>query len=261
MKSVGFIGGGRITRIILQGLHCSQVKLDDLIICEPDQNAVKQLQAAGTQHHTVIGTEEEAGQQDWVFLAVHPPVMKTVFNELKSAVRPETVIISLLPVYTIAEISDALGGHENIVRMIPNAASIIGKGFNPLAAGRNLDNHTRSELIQFLKVLGYCPDVDEDKLEAYAILTAMGPTYLWPQFRALTELGCKFGLTKKETDISMQSMLAGAGDLWFQESLSYDQISDLIPVKPMENEVEQICEAFQTKLSGLHDKLRRKQQT
>jgi len=258
MKSVGFIGGGRITRIFLQGLHNSKVILDDLVISEPDQNVVKQLLAGEKNHHIVFGTSEEAGHQNWVFLAVHPPVLKTVLEELKSVIKPDTVVMSLAPVLTINEISGLLEGHEKIARMIPNAASMINKGFNPLALSKGLSDKNRSELIGFMKKLGDCPEVAEEKLEAYAILTAMGPTYLWPQIHTLTELGEQFGLTGEEIDVGMQSMLAGAAELLFQGSLTYNQVLDLIPVKPMETEVDQMCEAYRAKLSGLYNKLKKK---
>ena len=258
MYRIGFIGGGRITQILLQGLQNQNKFLDNLIVCEPDPKVVKQLTGLGTDHNITIGSLEEVSQQDWIFLAVHPPVIKSVLSELKGSIRPTTVVISFAPVITISILLDLLDGHSNIIRMIPNAASLMNKGFNPIAFSKHSNISIRDEIIQFMSVFGDCPEVDESKLEAYAILTAMGPTYLWPQIHQLHKLGQQFGLSEQELNVSVQSMIEHACGLFYSGSLSYDQIMDLIPVKPMEAEVTQICAEYQSKLTGLHDKLKGK---
>ena len=43
----------------------------------------------------------------------------------------------------------------------------------------------------------------EDKLEAYAILTAMGPTYFWFQWQELLQIGLSFGLDALEIETGL----------------------------------------------------------
>ncbi len=78
--------------------------------------------------------------------------------------------------------------------MIPNAPSIINEGYNPVAFHPALAGTDKESLLALFKILGDCPEVDEEKLESYAILTAMGPTYLWFQLYELHSLGRQFGL-------------------------------------------------------------------
>ena len=104
---------------------------------------------------------------------------------------------------------------------------------------------------QLFSVLGECPEVNEDKLEAYAIITAMGPTYLWPQVHELHEPALDFGLTEQETIAGMKAMVANTMDLLYETGLSYEEVVDLIPVKPLGDHEAQFQDIYRTKLSSL----------
>jgi len=89
--------------------------------------------------------------------------------------RKDAILISLAPKIAISKISERLEGFNKIVRMIPNACSIVNHGYNPVAFSTSLDESERKYLMKILAILGDCPEVDEDKLEAYAILAAWAP--------------------------------------------------------------------------------------
>ncbi len=63
-----------------------------------------------------------------------------------------------------------------------------------VAFGPGLSPADREVLQGLLAPLGECPEVEERHLEAYAIVTAMGPTYFWPQLYELRALAESFGL-------------------------------------------------------------------
>ena len=113
--------------------------------------------------------------------------------------------------------------------MIPNAASIIGEGYNPVSFASGLGASEKSRISELLKPLGLCPEVDEGKLEAYAILTAMGPTYLWFQLRELLSIAESFGLSPEEARSGASAMVAGAERTLFGSGLTAEEVVDLIP--------------------------------
>ena len=99
-------------------------------------------------------------------------------------------------------------------------------------------------------------EVDEDKLEAYAIVTAMGPTYLWFQLFELFELGKTFGLTDKQAWKGIKKMLKGAVETVDESGLTPEEVMDLVPVKPLGEDEAAIRNAYRTKLTGLYGKLK-----
>ncbi len=132
-------------------------------------------------------------QNEIVFLAIHPPVIAGTLGEL--SVQSGSIIVSLAPKFTISKIFELTNGASKIVRMIPNAPSMIGKGFNPVSYSAGISESDRNVLSELFGALGECKEVPEQNLEAYAILTAMGPTYLWYQLYELQRLVTEYGLS------------------------------------------------------------------
>ncbi|MEE9910969.1 MAG: NAD(P)-binding domain-containing protein [Deltaproteobacteria bacterium] len=253
--SIGFIGGGRITRILLDGWK----KEDDLpgaiLVSDSNPDVLKALQA-GHPGIEISAANSKAAGCDVVFLALHPPAIGGILEDIQSSLKPDAILISLAPKWTIAKLSAALGGFNRIVRMIPNAPSVIGKGYNPLAFSPAITADLKKEILHLFKSLGDCPEVEEEKLEAYAILSAMGPTYFWFQMQKLRELGVSFGLTGKETDKVLYEMIKGAAKTIFKSGLSYSDVANLIPVKPLAEDEAAIIQAYEIKLKGLYEKLK-----
>jgi pyrroline-5-carboxylate reductase len=107
-----------------------------------------------------------------------------------------------------------------------------------------------------LKALGKCPEVAEGKLEAYAIVTAMGPTYLWFQWQELRNLAESFGMTSEEAERGLAEMVAGAAKTLFESGMAADEVMDLIPVKPLGEEEKIIRAIYKAKLTPLYEKLK-----
>lgn len=193
---------------------------------------------------------------DVLFIALHPPEVLPALEEIKSLLKQDAIIISLAPKITILKIAKKLGGFSRIARMIPNACSIINHGYNPVTFSPSLDEEEKKELLGILAILEDCPEVDESKLEAYAIVAAMGPTYLWFQLYELERIGMTFGLTTQEARSAVFCMAEGSAMTMNESGLMPGEVMDLIPVKPLSEEEENIKSVYHTKLGALFDKLK-----
>lgn len=254
-STFGFIGGGRVTYFLLKALADKNALPESIIVSNPDQAARARVQAISAERIQAVGDNHLAAQADVVFLSVHPPVIKAVIEEIHAAIKKDAILISLAPVFKIEKLSALLGGFNRIVRMIPNAPSMIHQGYNPVVFGSGITADEKSWLMKLFSQWGQAPEVDEPKLEAYAIVTAMGPTYFWPQWAKLESLGKSFGLNDAELKAGMAAMLIGAVALMYQSDLSPEQVMDLIPVYPLKDHEAKIGELFEATLVPLHQKL------
>lgn len=254
-KKLGFVGGGRITKIFLTGFKKAGISIDNTIVSDKNNDVLNALKNEFPEIETV-NDNKIAASQDIVFISLHPPVMGDVLNEIKSNLKSNTTVISLAPKIKMAQISEILGDFQNIVRMIPNAPSIVNEGYNPVVFSSKMDETYKKELIRIFQVLGDCPEVDESKLEAYALVTAIGPTYFWFQLDELQKLGKSFGLTEEELQKGIVNMINGATKTFFHSELTPEEVMDLIPVKPLENDEEDIRTAYQLKLKTVFDRLK-----
>ena len=253
--SVGFIGGGRVARILLGGLRRAAASPASCVVSDADPGVLGVLKTQFPEVRTVGSDNAEAARQDLVFGALHPPALKDVLPRVGEHMRAGSVFVSLAPVIRLPALTNALGGFERVARMIPNAASIVGSGFNPIALSNELGGEDRVRLLEWLGALGECPEVPDEHLEAYAILTAMGPTYFWYQLEQLEELGAGFGLDPGATRHALLRMIHGAATTFFEAGLTAEEVIDLIPVKPLHELEGSVRNAYRTRLRALHDKL------
>lgn len=248
-RSVAFIGGGRIARILIEGWRSSGKMPESILVVEPDESALALLRDVAPEVVTV--SIADLTTCEVVFLAVHPPALKGVLQELAGVVSPEAVVVSLAPRFKTVAIGDALGS-DRIARMIPNAPSVIGAGYNPVVFSEGLDEQTRQALKAMFAPWGEQPEVAEQDLEAYAIVTAMGPTYFWYEIQKLRELAVSFGLEQQAADEGVRGMLDGAVRCLLAKGPS---AMDLIPVRPLKELEPTVTSAFETRLTGTFEKL------
>ncbi|MDD4108870.1 MAG: NAD(P)-binding domain-containing protein [Prolixibacteraceae bacterium] len=253
-KSTGFIGGGRITKIFLQGFKNRSVKFDPVKVYEPDTETLTRLKNNYPEIE-IAATPEEAAKSKVVFIAVHPPQVMETLEKIGGAVNEESIVVSLAPKLTIEKIASKVKT-VNIVRMIPNATSYINKGFNPLAFHPAITKNDRKQIRKLLESLGKTFETEENKLESYAIVSSMLPTYFWFQWQEMESIAQKAGLTQKEARKAVKSTMKKAIKLYYNSGLTPEEVKDLIPVKPIGENEEEIKKLLNTKLLGLFEKIK-----
>lgn len=252
--SIGFIGGGRITKIFLQAFQNKSVLFQNTVVFDPNQEICHSLknQFTGIQ---IAKTVETPAQQDIVVLAVHPPVMMETLNAIKGHLQKNATVVSLAPKITIGKISELLNTKE-IVRMIPNATSYINRGYNPVSFHQTFNAEQKKNLMHLFSTLGETFEVSESQLEAYAIISAMLPTYFWFQWEEIEKQGLKMGLSQDECQKTIYETLKVSLDLFYNSDLNHSEVIDLIPVKPVAEMEEFVKKQYEEKLMGLFNKIK-----
>lgn len=254
--SIGFIGGGRVVRILLGGWRRAGVEVSPVVVFEPDDAAFAVLEAAVSGAAIGRGNASDAAKQSIVFLAVHPPKLSEAAESIAAQLNDTAIVVSLAPKFTFGKLQELLGGFSRLARLIPNAPSLLGRGFNPIAYSDALDDSDRQGIRSLLIPLGELPEVTEGTLEAYAIIAAMGPTYFWPQWLELESLATEFGLERDDAHSALRAMTIGAVEMLTSSQLTPDEVVDLIPVKPLADFEPELREAYRSRLTALFEKIR-----
>jgi len=253
-KSFGFIGGGRITRIMLEGFSRAGFNPAKIIVSDINLEILEKLK---TDYPGIIISQDNSMpvQADIIFIALHPPAFNEFLNNIKEEIDSDQILISLIPKIKIERISGALNGFNRIIRMNPNAATIIDEGYNPVTFSISFSEIEKMELLKFFSIFGFCPEVEEHKLEVFAVITAMGPTYFWFQIYELMKIAKSFGLNEEEVNCGIAKMVTGAVDTIFKSKLPAETVMNLVPVRPLEQEEDNIKKIFRTKINLIYNKL------
>jgi len=256
MKTIGFIGGGRVTRIFLNAFANSGMELNGISIYDPNPVVLENLKQLFADITVSTDDLSRAAGSDIVFLAVHPPFMMDTLSAVKPFLSASSVIVSLAPKFTVEKMASVLGDFPNIARINPSASSYINQGINPVYYAESMNPEARKSLTNLMKPLGAMPEVEEPKIEAYAMISAMGHTYFWFQIRKLKELAVSFGMTEKEAEEVISGMMDGTVKTLFHSGLDYDGVTDLVPVKPLAPVESTITGFFDEYLIALYHKIK-----
>jgi pyrroline-5-carboxylate reductase len=255
VSSIGFIGSGRVTRLLLQALSAKEALPSRIIVSDPDESKLELISSIAPDIIECRTDNQPVAEADFVFFAVHPPVVETVMADIRDTIKDQSVLASFVPGTSLQRLTTGLNGFRRLVRMIPNAPSIIHQGYNPVVFSSELQSGEKSQLLSMFEHWGTTVEVEEEKLETYAVLTGMGPTYFWFQWLELLELGKSFGMPEKELKAALAAMLHGAADLLFNSNFSAEEVLDLIPGYPMKPHEADIITKLSRTVKGLHSKL------
>ena len=253
-KTLGFIGGGRVTRIFLQAFVNKKAIFGSISVFDTNPETLQALKLK-FPFIQILESANEAAKKDVVFLALHPPVIMAMLEAIKAEVTEKTIVISLAPKITIEKMASVLQINQ-IVRLIPNATSVINHGYNPVSFASGMSEIQKWYVLEMLNLLGHTFETAEEKLEGYALLSAMLPTYFWFQWNELETIGNQFGLSNSECRDSIFETLNAALNLMYRSEMKPEEVMDLIPVKPIGENEEQIKTIYQEKLTGLFQKIK-----
>lgn len=256
IETIAFIGGGRLTFLLLQGLKALNNLPENILISDPHPANLDRLRKISDTQIKTFSENKEVLQSQILFLNIHPDAVLAVADEIKNILPRETLVVSCVPTFTLNRLERLLNGHQNLVRMVPNAPSIIGKGYNPLSFHPSVNEEMQKSFLTLAKNWGQCPIVKEENLESYAILSGMGPTYFWFQWLELINLAQQFGLSEAQAKETIAQMVHGAVDTLLNSNLTPQEVLDLVPVHPLKKQEETIRQIYKEHLTKLQEKFK-----
>jgi len=145
---------------------------------------------------TLAANREVAAACDVLILAVKPQVMPNVLAELRPALRPTQLVISIAAGVTLRTLADGLGETTRLVRVMPNTPCLVGasaSGYSPGVASTPEDVKLVGELFG---AVGKAFPVAEPLLDAVTGLSGSGPAFVYVFIEALADGGVKCGLPR-----------------------------------------------------------------
>ena len=117
-KTVGFIGGGRITRVFLGGWARAGQMPASVVVSDTDSAVLARLKQT---HGTVetVADNSAAAAQDVVFVALHPPLISDALGQVKASLKSGAIVVSLAPKLTLAKLAGILDGFDRLAASSP----------------------------------------------------------------------------------------------------------------------------------------------
>ena len=216
MSSAGikitFIGGGNMATALIGGMLRQGANAASISVVEPFGAARAKLgQEFGVTATATPGAELRTS--DLVVLAVKPQNMR----EAASAVAPHLdhqLVLSIAAGTRVADLSRWLGGHQAIVRTMPNTPALIGMGITGMFAASSVSANQRAAAERVMRAVGDVVWVDNENLiDPVTAISGSGPAYVFYFLEALAEAGTTLGLNADDAKRLALATFAGAAKL------------------------------------------------
>jgi pyrroline-5-carboxylate reductase len=139
----------------------------------------------------------DGGQADVVVLSVKPQVLHAVIEELKGAIPPQALVLSIVAGVNTNTIAHGLA-HAAVVRAMPNTPAQIGQGMTVWTAAPAVSELQRRCAHDILRAMGEEVYVkDESKLDMATAVSGTGPTFVFLMMEALTDAAVQLGFSRR----------------------------------------------------------------
>ena len=201
MKRLGFVGGGNMAEALARGLIEKKVATPNSIIISDVLAERRRKLARALKVDTTADNREVVRESQTVVLAVKPQTIEQVLREL-AAESPKRVsgklFISIAAGVTLARITGALGKRARVVRVMPNAAAMVGEGMAALVRSGGATKADETFALRIFNAVGDAVAVrDERLLDAVTALSGSGPAYVYLFIKALADAAVNEGIPRE----------------------------------------------------------------
>ena len=207
---ITFLGGGNMAAALIGGLIEQGFAPADIASIDIFPEARARLQSRfGIP--TLAAPTAASLAVDVLVLAVKPQQMREACLPLLPHIGGQ-LVISIAAGLRLADLSRWLGGHQRLVRTMPNTPSMIGAGITGLYAPDAVSQTDRQVAERILQAVGKTVWVDsEAAIDALGAISGSGPAYVFRFIEALQAAAIELGLpTATAETLVLETVLGGA---------------------------------------------------
>lgn len=215
MRKIGFIGAGNMAGALIKGfLRAGVCTAADVWVSDV---AAPQVQRLRRQFKVASAPDNRAlvAGSRTVVLAVKPQVMAAVLDDLRPAVTPRQLFVSIAAGFPLRRLAAGLGKQARVVRVMPNTPALIGQGMSVAVAGAKATAADLRTTLRLFRAVGQAVAVrSEGLIDAVTAVSGSGPAFVYLFAEHLIEGGVKAGLSPALSEqLTFQTILGAAGML------------------------------------------------
>ena len=167
---LGFIGTGKITSAVVNGICSSNISYKKIIISHRNKSIAQSLKKKFKKITISKDNQKIVNTCDWIFLSVIPTVGEKIIKDLKF--KSNQTIISFISTISLKQLKKAIKVKAKIVRAIPLPPIALKKGPIPICP-------PNKNVRDFFNKIGTVIEVKNEKLSInfWSVSGMMAPFY------------------------------------------------------------------------------------
>lgn len=213
-RKIAFIGAGNMAQAIIAGLIDKGYPARNISVCAPSGTHRDAL-AARYGVTSSADNVQSVQDADVIVLAVKPQMMAGVCEPLRQRVDfTGKLVLSIAAGISIARFQALLGDELNIVRIMPNTPSLVGKGMSGLYASAAVGAADREFTAELMKSVGQvCWVESEQGINGVIAAAGSAPAYFFLFMEAMQQEAIRQGFAPETARLLVQQAASGAAAL------------------------------------------------
>ncbi|CAI2426924.1 Pyrroline-5-carboxylate reductase [Serratia ficaria] len=213
-RKITFIGAGNMARAIIAGLVAGGYPAKSISVYAPSTKNRDELAA----DYGIVSSGDNiacAREAEVVVLAVKPQMMADVCQPLREQIDfSAKLVLSIAAGIQVSRFYQLLGDRLNIVRIMPNTPSLVGKGMSGLYAPPQVSQQDRDYTGDLMSSVGkICWVDDENGINGVIAAAGSAPAYFFLFMEAMQKEAERMGFDSQTARDLVQQAASGAAAL------------------------------------------------
>lgn len=213
-KKIAIIGAGNMGGAIVVGLLKSGfVKPADIFVSDRKDSILEDMKERGV--NVAYDNLQVAQKADVVIVAVKPYHIELVLQEIKPALTPKKIFISIVAGVGIEDLDKMIGNKIPVFRVMPNTAISLQESLTSISTNGNTEAH-RDYVVELFSKLGKTVEIPEELMAAATVLSSCGIAFALRYIRAAMQGGIEIGFGAELAQFITAQTVKGATELVLQ---------------------------------------------
>jgi len=220
VKSIVFLGGGRITSALITGLRLARF---DRRIVVHDRHPQK-LEELRRQYGVKVdtGLHRAVRSAGMLVIAVRPDSVRGLLEEIRPDIDKRMIAVSLAAGVPLAKLRGASGPGVRWARAMPSPLCRRGHGLTALVFGRGVSRTQRKEVRTLFAEVGKVVEIPESRFDAFTVTFSSSQGY--HALAALMVAAERVGLDSKTARMAAAHALADAIAVWREGTVPLEEL-------------------------------------
>ena len=228
MKTIGFLGCGNMGGALAKAAVKS-IGAENIFIFDIDTKKAKAF--ADETDVNVADAEYIVSNCDYIFLAVKPQMLKSLFEKIAPVIEERTTDFTLVSMAAGVSVASILAMAQidcPVIRIMPNMPVAVGEGMILYTANEFVSKEVLDGFLDSMKYAGTLDKIDEDKIDAASCVSGCGPAFVFMFCEALADGAVDCGLPRDKAMLYAAQTLIGSATMLIETGEHPGKLKDAV---------------------------------
>lgn len=227
-KKIGFIGCGNMAHAIISGILAAGILRPEEIIASNHTSPKLEAAKAEFRIEITMDNRKTAAESQILVLAVKPQSCTEVISEIAGSVPEKSIVVTLMPGKTLAQLGEMFGRQLKIIRAMPNTPALVREGMTALCPNALVTEEELAEVVRIFSSFGKAEVVDESMMDAVVAVSGSSPAYVFLLIEAMADAAVAGGMKRSQAYTFAAQAVLGSAKMVLETGKHPAELKDMV---------------------------------